>query len=115
MQTPSYAIQAYQAAARHRSPRDQEADVFIHAIAALRNARNGRAIEQIRALADNRRLWTTVIDLMRDPANALPEPLRASIVSVGLAVQRNMEEENPDFDFLITVNEALAAGVSGRP
>ena len=63
-------------------------------------------------IADNSRLWTTVIDLMRDPANALPETLRAAIVSVGLAVQREMQRDAPDFEFLIGVNEDIAAGLS---
>ena len=49
---------------------------------------------------------------MRDPANALPQSLRASIVSVGLAVQREMNRDAPDFDFLISVNENIAAGLS---
>jgi flagellar biosynthesis regulator FlaF len=48
---------------------------------------------------------------MQDPANALPAPLRASIVSVGLAVQREMDKAPPDFDFLIAVNEDFAAGL----
>ena len=68
----------------------------------------------VQAIADNRRLWTTLADLMRDPRNALPEDLRASIVSVGIAVQREMEREVPDFDFLIAINENIAAGLSGR-
>ncbi len=68
----------------------------------------------MQAIADNRRLWLTVADLMRDPLNALPEDLRASIVSVGMAVQREMEQESPDFDFLIGINENIAAGLSGQ-
>jgi flagellar biosynthesis activator protein FlaF len=98
MSNSSHAIQAYRTASRYRSQRDQEADVFRQAIAGLRGARNATAIHQIRALADNRRLWSTVTDLMRDPSNALPEPLRASIVSVGLSVQREMDQDTPDFD-----------------
>ena len=39
----------------------------------------------------------TVIDLMRDPPNALPAELRAAIVSVGLAVQREMRSDRPEF------------------
>ena len=49
------------------------------------------SIPRVQAIADNRRLWMTVTDLMRDPLNALPPDLRASIVSVGLAVQREMQ------------------------
>ena len=90
-----------EAAATHRSQREQEADVFRHAIGALKAARDGDALHRVRALADNRRLWMTVHDLMRDPDSGLPPELRASIVSVGLAVQREMDRDQPDFDFLI--------------
>jgi flagellar biosynthesis regulator FlaF len=51
---------------------------------------------------------------MRDPLNTLPRDLRASIVSVGITVQREMERQSPDFDFLIGINENIAAGLSGQ-
>jgi flagellar biosynthesis activator protein FlaF len=115
MQNVSHAIQAYRTASRYRSQRAQEADVFHHAIAALKGAKGASSIQQVRALADNRRLWTMVSDLLRDPGNALPEPLKASILSVGLTVQREMDQEAPDFEFLISINENLAAGLAGKP
>jgi flagellar biosynthesis regulator FlaF len=115
MVNASHAIQAHKTASRYRSQRDQEADVFRHAVTALKGAKGAGTIQQIRALADNRRLWATVNDLMRDPGNALPEPLRASIVSVGLTVQREMDQESPYFDFLISINENIAAGLAGQP
>ena len=115
MRNASHAIQAYRTASRYRSQRDQEADVFRQANSVLHQARTAGPIQQIRALADNRRLWMMVVDLVRDPSNTLPEPLKASIVSVGLTVQREMEQESPDFDFLIKINENLAAGLSGQP
>jgi flagellar biosynthesis activator protein FlaF len=114
MQTLSQAARAYPAAATHRSQREQEADVFHHASGALKAARDAEPFQRVRAIADNRRLWLTVADLMRDPLNALPQALRASIVSVGLTVQREMEQEAPDFDFLIGINENIAAGLSGQ-
>jgi len=107
------AMRAYEAAAMHRSQREQEADVFRRAIGALKAAREGNAIQRVRALADNRRLWMTVHDLMRDPDSGLPPELRASIISVGLTVQREMDRDQPDFGFLIAVNENFAAGLSG--
>lgn len=107
------AMRAYAASSAHRSVRDQEADVFRRATAALRQGRHANPVAQIRALADNTRLWTMVIDLVRDPENSLPPELRASIVSVGLAVQREMQREEPDFEFLIAVNEDIAAGLAG--
>lgn len=112
MQMMSQAARAYQAAASHRSQRDQEADVFRRASGALKAARETGATAQSQAIADNRRLWLTVTDLMRDPQNALPPQLRASIVSVGMAVQREMASETPDLDFLIAINENIAEGLS---
>jgi len=109
----SRATQAYQASAAHRSLRAQEADIFRRAIGALRAARDADPITRVRALADNRRVWITVVDLVRDPANMLPQDLRAAIASVGLAVQREMDRDKPDLDFLISVNENMAAGLSG--
>ena len=115
MLNASHAIQAYKTASRYRSQRDQEADVFRQAIAALKGAKNAGHIQQIRALTDNRRLWTTVGDLLRDPGNALPDVLRAGILSVAKTVQREMDQEAPDFDFLIAINEEIAAGLAGQP
>jgi flagellar protein FlaF len=108
------AANAYAVAATHRSHREQEADVFRGVNAALRVARDrGGIIARVRALADNDRLWITVLGLVRDPANSLPPALRASLVSVGLAVQREMQRDAPDLEFLIAVNENVAAGLSG--
>jgi flagellar biosynthesis regulator FlaF len=106
------ATRAYAASAAHRDPRAQEADAFRRTVGALRAAREAGDVQRARALADNFRLWALVEDLMRDPANALPVDLRASILSVGLAVRREMAQEAPDFDFLIAVNENMAAGLS---
>ena len=108
------ATQAYQASSAHRNPREQEADVIRQTIGALRSASTQGLIPQVKALADNRRLWTAVIDLVSDPTNSLPDNLRASIISVGLAVQREMDREKPNFEFLIGVNENVAAGLSGN-
>ena len=110
---PSHlANRAYEASSGHRSVREQEADVFLRANGALRAARASGPVARVRALADNRRLWLMVVDLVQDPDNRLPAELRASIVSVGLTVRREMERDAPDFDFLIAINENLAAGLS---
>jgi flagellar protein FlaF len=107
------AVRAYASAAEHRSVREQEAEIFRFANAALRRARESdKRIVRVRALADNDRLWLTVMGLVSDPENALPDTLRASIISVGLAVQREMQRDSPNFDFLIAVNENIAAGLS---
>ena len=110
----THGANAYKAAATHRTLRTQEADVFRRATGALKAARDSTTITRAHAIADNRRLWLTVTDLMRDPLNSLPQDLRASIVSVSLAVQREMEITAPDFDFLIGINENIAVGLSGQ-
>lgn len=115
MQLSTQARQAYESASRFRSQRDQEADVFRRATAALKAARDAGPITRIRALADNRRLWLTINDLMQDPGNALPSDTRAGIVSIGKSVHREMDQETPDFEFLIAINESMTAGLSGRP
>lgn len=106
------AMKAYATAAAARDPRAQEAEVFRYTNAILQRAMDGDDRMRARALADNNRLWNAVIHLLHDPDNALPEPLRAAIVSVGLAVQREMRNPYPDFAFLIAVNENMAIGLS---
>jgi flagellar biosynthesis regulator FlaF len=81
----------------------------------LQAARQASPIDRVRALADNRRLWTTVSDLMRDGDNPLPSETRAGMVSIGLTVQREMDADEPNFDFLISINKQIAEGLSGNP
>lgn len=108
------ASRAYQVSSESRSLRTQEADIFHRANGALRTALTGTELERVRAVADNRRLWLTVLGLVQDPENQLPVAVRASIVSVGRSVQREMDAASPDFDFLIAVNENVSAGLSAR-
>jgi flagellar protein FlaF len=109
------AISAYKTATRYRSQREREADLFRQVNATLNAAIDATPVRRARALADNRQLWTTVTGLMRDPANQLPESLKASLVSLSLAVQRQMDCESPDFPWLISINELIAAGLSDSP
>lgn len=108
------AARAYSAASAMRSLREQQADVFRRVNGGLRAARENGGLTLARAIADNRLLWTTVMDLLRDPANPLPLETRAALLSVGLAVARNMERDPPDLQFLAAVNENIAAGLAGE-
>lgn len=114
MNSSQHAARAYRVASASRSPREQEADVFRHATFVLRDARAGNPIAKARAVADNRRLWSLVTILVRDSDNQLPVALRAQIASLGLAVQRELDAPEPDFDFVIGINEHVAAGLSGH-
>jgi flagellar biosynthesis regulator FlaF len=110
--TARRAERAYAAAAATRSLRAQEAEVFARVIAALRQGMSGSQAERVRALADTSLLWASVLAQVRDPANQLPERLRGMLASVALAVQREVSTEQPNFGFLIEVNENIAAGLS---
>jgi flagellar biosynthesis regulator FlaF len=107
------ASRAYKARSADRNFREQEADVFRRATAALRVAASGDDLARIRAVADNRLLWSTLMILLRDPSNALPAPLRGSLISVGLAVQRELDAPEPDLPFVIGINEQITAGLMG--
>lgn len=107
------AARAYQARSADRNLREQEADVFRRATAALRVAQSGNELDRVRAVADNRLLWSTLTLLLGDAQNALPAPLRGAIISVAKAVQRELDEQEPDFPFLIGINEQMTAGLMG--
>jgi len=107
------ATRAYAVSSNRRSRREQEAEVFRLVNAALRRGRESGGAVLVRALADTMRLWNMVLDLVGDPDNTLPADLRASIISVGLAVRRETQRPQPDVDFLVSINENIASGLSG--
>ncbi len=115
MSNVNLAARAYATAAVNKTTREQEADIFRLAIARLQAARNAGAIARVRALADNRRLWMAISDLVRDDRNPLPRKTRAGILSIGICVQREMDADEPNFDYLITINRNMAEGLSGNP
>ncbi|MGC8470261.1 MAG: flagellar biosynthesis regulator FlaF, partial [Acetobacteraceae bacterium] len=104
----------YSSASALRSVRQQQADVFRRVNGALKAALSGDSLLRARAIADNRLLWITLIDLLQDPENPLPLETRAALISVGLAVHRNLDRDPPDFAFLVAVNENIAAGLAGE-
>jgi flagellar biosynthesis regulator FlaF len=114
MLTLRQAANAYAASSSRRNLRQQEAEVFHRVNAMLRRGREKGGLTKVRALNDNQRLWSALADLLRDPDNGLPLALRASIVSIGLAVKREIESANPDMDFLITINRNIADGLSAN-
>jgi flagellar biosynthesis activator protein FlaF len=52
---------------------------------------------------------------VRDDVNPLPPETRAGILSIGRCVQREMDADEPSFDFLISINKNIADGLSGSP
>lgn len=115
-------LNAYrQAAARSETPREMEyrlfTEVTLALIAASKLDRSDIA-GRMDALDWNRRLWTTLSDDCSRPDNALPKPLRASIISLALwvgrhtsAVMRGAEEIEP----LIEINRMIMQGLAATP
>ena len=116
MSNVNLASRAYAAASVNRTTRQQEADIFRLVTRRLQAARQAGA----RWRASGRWRTTggfgsTVSDLVRDGDNPLPPETRAGLVSIGLTVQREMDTDEPNFDFLITINKQIAEGLSGNP
>lgn len=77
---------------------------------------------RLRALADARRLWLHTATLCSDPTNRLPKELRAQIISVALAVLREIDSEAPDVATIGEITRAVSEGLAeaarsalGRP
>lgn len=113
-ESPAAAPAQPQGAAAYRrtlTPKQMEAEVFTRANRVLRGAEDAGPLALARAIADNRRLWDAVHDVVVDPQNALPPALRASIASIALAVLRECDSERPDLGFIAEINESFAAGL----
>lgn len=113
-------LRAYQqAATRAESPREMEYRLFAQVTRALMEAAQldeSQVARRTDALDWNRRLWSTLGSDCADPANQLPAPLRASIISLSIwvgkhttLVIRRQEEIEP----LIEVNRMIMQGLSG--
>jgi flagellar biosynthesis regulator FlaF len=96
---------------RRLSFKQMEAEVFARANRSIREAEAGGLLARARAIADNRRLWDAVQAAVLDPTNNLPVELRASILNVAIAVVRECGVEQPDFSFIIEMNDHFAAAL----
>jgi flagellar protein FlaF len=114
-------LRAYQQAAqRAENPREAELRLFGQVTRALVEASGSPKSDiagRINALDWNRRLWSALATDCSDPTNALPQSLRAQIISLSLWVSRHsslvMRGEDT-FDALIDVNRMIMQGLSGR-
>lgn len=106
-----HARRAYQMTRQAMDPREQEADVFRRVTGASKAALEQEGIARARAVADNRRLWIALDASLRHPANQLPQQTKLTMLQVGRAVSREMENTSPDLPFLIEINEQMASGL----
>ncbi|MCK8784664.1 flagellar biosynthesis regulator FlaF [Roseomonas sp. NAR14] len=110
---PATAAQGAAAYRRRLTPKQMEAEVFTRANRYIRLAlaEDAHPLDRARGLADSRRLWDAVLNLVQDPDNALPAALRASLASVAHAVLRECDAPEPDLRFIATINDNIAAGL----
>jgi len=97
--------------------RRRERTILESAVEKLRDAkkRGARSPEAFEATAYVRQLWTVFISDLSNDDNALPVPLRASLISIGLWVRREVDRidagQSENFDGLIEINQMIADGL----
>jgi len=72
------------------TPRDLEMRAVSHVTRQLVDANkpNADPVGRVRALNGNVKLWSTLIEDLSDPGNALPDGIKASYISLGLFARR---------------------------
>ena len=85
----SYAAYAARQAAAE-SPRDLEIRAISHVTRQLSDANKPDAdkIARLRALNGNSKLWSLLMQDLQEPANGLPDMLKARYISLGLFAQK---------------------------
>lgn len=97
--------------------REHERAAFDHVIGLMKRAQGSDASASDRAAAVRglQDLWTLLIDDLSQSENALPETLRADLISIGLwvlrASDRILRGAADGFDGLIAVNTNVRDGL----
>lgn len=113
-------LQAYQqAATRAETPRETEYRLFAQVTLALMEAAKCDPSDirgRIDALDWNRRVWSTLGTACADPDNALPDELRASIISLSIWVGKHTSQvirRTEEIQPLIDINRMIMQGLRG--
>jgi flagellar protein FlaF len=114
-------LRAYQQAAqRSETPRDVEYRLFAQVTRALMDVKS-RPRDEFSAWMDaldwNRRLWSALAADCVQADNALPDPVRAKIISLSLWVGRYTSQvmrREEEIDALIDVNRMMMQGLATR-
>lgn len=101
---------------RTESSRSIEHRVFSEVTAALLAAEEADVIfsDRIKAAHRNRELWQTLAFDLADSGNALPDKLRAQLLSIAIWVSRETDQvikENGPLEHLIEVNRSIMSGL----
>ena len=108
-------LEAYETVAEDGGPeaRARERQALDFGIERLQQLQKGSCSheERIESLLYIRRLWAVFIEDLANPENALPDRLRADIISIGLWVlkeaDRLLEEKSNDMMQLIDINRLI--------
>jgi len=114
-------LQAYQrTASQAEDPRQLEYRLFGQVTRALIDASAADPMDlhtRIDALDWNRRLWSVLASDCSKDGNALPDSLRASIISLSMWVSRHSSavmRREEEFQPLIEVNRLMMQGLAGQ-
>jgi flagellar protein FlaF len=97
--------------------RDRERQILTRSISLLMDAsKNGpQSMQAVEALHFMNRVWTTFVEDLGSPENALPKELRANLISIGLWLLREGEEvrqgRSDNFEGLIEVSQIIRDGM----
>ena len=97
--------------------REVERAAIQRSIDLLQGAREKGASsrEAIDALYYLDRLWSLLLDDLADAENRLPKQLRASLISIGIWILREIEnirnQRTRDFDGLIEISKSICKGL----
>lgn len=103
-------------AAPARTPRDVEYSAFSHATRKLRAAQRGDS-PAAAGVHDNTILWSALASDLAEPDNALPEGLRAALLSLALFSIRHGREVaagRASVDALIDINLSIMKALRGE-
>lgn len=99
------------------SAKDRERSLFDQSIMMLEEARDedGYAYKSIAAVYFTSRLWMIVIDDLGSVENGLPQELRASLISIGIFILKELEAirqgSSTDYDSIIEVTKTIRDGI----
>lgn len=97
--------------------KDREGQLIDRSIELLERAKTAglQSLETVEAVHFVNRIWSTMIEDLANPDNALPKELRASLISIGLWLLRGAEAvrqgQSDDIDGLIEVSQIIRGGL----
>jgi flagellar protein FlaF len=100
--------------------RDREREAIDRSIALLEKARAAgpQSRDAVDALHYLDRLWSLLLEDLANAENQLPRELRASLISIGLWILREIEsirtQRSSNFGGLIDISQMISNGLGGK-